>query len=105
MNVEWLQEESYSQQAFGMWDLQQLGRFRQLGVHQLLGEMEGGTCMFASKWCRELARLVGEVEDLMHTMGSMKRICEGVMAPDNHSTEGNRKGKDTAGRQGYPYRE
>ena len=53
--------------------------------------------MFASKWCREVARLVGEVEYLMQTMGSMNRICEGVMASDNHSAEGNRKGKKTAG--------
>ena len=75
--------------------------------------------MFACKGCREVASLVGEVEDLRQLMESMKRIvtekgeetgdrvaelgeaeekCEGVMSPDNNSTEGNRKGKETAGR-------
>ena len=80
--------------------------------------------MFTCKWCREVTRLVGEVEDLRQMMESMKRIvkglgleekgeetgdrvaelgeaeekCKGAMTPDNNSTEGNRKGKETAGR-------
>ena len=33
-------------------------------------EMQGGTCVFACKGCREVARRVGEVEDL--------RICTSV---------------------------
>ena len=77
--------------------------------------------MFTCMGCREVARLVGEVEELMQMMESMKRIvtglgleekgeetgdrmaelgeadkCEEVITPDN-STEGNRKGKETAG--------
>ena len=69
-----------------------------------------------------MERLVGEVEDLRQMMEIMKRIvtrlgledkgeetgdrvaelgeaekCEGVMTPDNNSTEGNRKGNKTAG--------
>ena len=77
--------------------------------------------MFTCKGCREVTRLVGEVEDLRQMMESMKRIvtglgleekgeetgdrmaeqgeaekCEEVITPDN-STEGNRKGKATAG--------
>ena len=77
--------------------------------------------MFTCHGCREVTRLVGEVEDLRQMMESMKRIvtglgleekeeetgdrmavlgeaekCEEVITPDN-STEGNRKGKATAG--------
>ena len=77
--------------------------------------------MFTCKGCREVTRLVGEVEDLRQMLESMKRIviglgleekggetgdrmaelgeaekCEEVITPDN-STEGNRKGKATAG--------
>ena len=77
--------------------------------------------MFTCKGCREVTRLVGEVEDFRPMMESMKRIvtglgleekgeetgdrmaelgetekCEEVITPDN-STEGNRKGKATAG--------
>ena len=70
--------------------------------------------------CREVTRLVCEVDDLRQMMESMKRIvtgmgleekreetvaelgeaekkCEGAMTPDNNSIEGNRKGKKTAG--------
>ena len=77
--------------------------------------------MFTCKGCREVTRLVGEVEDLRQMMESIKRIvtglgleekgeetgdrmaelgeaekCEEVITPDN-STEGNRKRKETAG--------
>ena len=78
--------------------------------------------MFTCKGCREVTRIVVEVEDIRQMMESMKRIvtglgleekgeetrdrvaeleeaekkCEGAMTPDN-STEGNRKGKKTAG--------
>ena len=77
--------------------------------------------MVTCKGCREVTRLVGEVEDLRQMMESMKRIvtglgleekgeetgdrmaeqgeaekCEEVITPDN-STEGKRKGKATAG--------
>ena len=74
--------------------------------------------MFACKGCREVARLVGEEYDLRQIMESMKRIvtgegleekgeetggrmaelgeaeekCEGVMTPDNNSTEGGGNG-------------
>ena len=83
--------------------------------------MRGGTCEFTCKGCREVTRLVGEVEDLRQMMESMKRIvtglgleekgeetgdrmaeqgeaekCEEKITPDN-STEGNREGKATAG--------
>ena len=79
--------------------------------------MQGGTRVFACKGSRDVARLVGEVEDLRQMMESMKRIvtgqgleengeetgdrvtelgeaeekCEGAMTPDNNSTEGNRQ--------------
>ena len=79
--------------------------------------------MFTCKGCRDVTRLVGEVEDLRQMMKSMKRIvtglgleekgeetgdrmaeleeaekkCEAAMTPYNNSTEGNRKGKKTAG--------
>ena len=34
-------------QAFGLWDLQQLGQFRPLGVHQLLGgDARGHLCVY-----------------------------------------------------------
>ena len=39
--------------------------------------MLGGTRVFACKGCREVARLVGEVEDLRQMMESMKRIVTG----------------------------
>ena len=77
--------------------------------------------MFTCKGCREVTRLVGEVEDLRQMMESMTRIvtglgleekgeeigdrnaelgeaekCEEVITPDN-STEGNRKRNETAG--------
>ena len=86
-------------------------------------EMRGGTCVFTYKGCREVTRLVGEVEDLRQMLESMKWIvtglgledkgeetgdrvaelgeeekkCEGAMTPDNNSTEGTRKEKKTAG--------
>ena len=40
-------------------------------------EMRRGTCVFACKGCREMARLVGEVEDLRQMTESMKRIVTG----------------------------
>ena len=41
-------------------------------------EMRGGTCVFAFKGRREVARLVREVEDLRQTMESIKRIITGL---------------------------
>ena len=95
--------------------------FDSSGCTNSWAEMRGGTCVFTCKGCREVTRLVGEVEDLRQMMESMKRIvtglgleekgeetedrmaelgeaekCEEVITPDN-STEGNRKGKATAG--------
>ena len=39
--------------------------------------MQGGTRVFASKGCREVAMLVGEVEDITQMMQSMKMIVTG----------------------------
>ena len=37
-----------------------------------------GTCVFTCKGCREVKRLVGEVDDLRQMMESMKRIVTGL---------------------------
>ena len=39
-----------------------------------------------------------ETEDRVAELGEAEKKCEGAMTPDNNSTEGNRKGKETAGR-------
>ena len=90
-------------------------------------EMRGGTCVFTCKGCREVARLVGEVEDIRQVLENMKRMitghgleeesgatgdqvagreeteekekCERVMTPGNILTEESRKGKETAERR------
>ena len=92
--------------------------FDSSGCTNSWAEIRGGTCEFTCKGCREVTRLVGEVEDLRQMMESMKRIvtglgleekgeetgdriaelgeaekCEEVITPDN-STEGNRKRKE-----------
>ena len=82
--------------------------------------------MFTCKGCREVARLVGEVEDIRHVLETMKRMitgqgleeeigetgdqvagreeteekekCERGMTPGNILTEDSRKGKETAER-------
>ena len=38
-------------------------------------EMRGGTCVFTC--CREVARLVGEVEDIRQVLETMKRMFTG----------------------------
>ena len=40
-------------------------------------EMRGGTCVFTCKGCREVARLVGEVEDIRQVLETMKRMITG----------------------------
>ena len=55
-----------------MWDLQQLGHTNSCA------EMRGGTCVFTCNGCREVARLVGEVDELSQMMESMKRIVTGL---------------------------
>ena len=83
--------------------------------------------MFTFKGCREVARLVGEVEDIRQVLENMKRMitgqgleeesgetgdqvagweeteekekCERVMTPGNILTEESRKGKETAERR------
>ena len=90
-------------------------------------EMRGGTCVFTCKGCREVTRLVGEVEDIRQVLENMKRMitgqgleeesgetgdqvagreeteekekCERVMTPGNILTEESRKGKETAERR------
>ena len=71
--------------------------------------MAGGARVFTCSGCREVARLVGEVEDLREMMESMKMMvmgqrveedekenCEGEMPPDI-STGEIRTEKETAG--------
>ena len=107
--------------------------FNSSGCTNSWAEMQGGTCVFACKGCREVTRLVGEVEDLRQMMESMKRIvtgqgleekgeetrdrvaelgkaeekCEGAMTPVNRRKS---KGKGDSGshffrRQGHRYRD
>ena len=42
--------------------------FDSSGYTNSWAEMRGGTCVFACKGCRGVARLVGEVEDLRQMM-------------------------------------
>ena len=97
--------------------------FNSSGCTNSWAEMQGGTCVFACNRCREVARLVGEVEYIRQMMESMTRIVTGqgleeegeetgdrvaklgkeednftgAMTPVNNPTEGNRKGKETVG--------
>ena len=48
--------------------------FNSYGCTNSWAEMQGGTCVFACKGCRDVARLVGEVEDLRQMMESTRRI-------------------------------
>ena len=94
--------------------------------------MRGGTCVFTCKGCREVSRLVGEVEDIRHVLETMKRVmtgqgleeesggtgdqvagreeteekekCERVVTPGNILTKESRKGKETAERSSSEYR-
>ena len=62
-----------------------MGGFRHLGVHQLPGGDAWGhlcVCLY-----REVARLVGEVEDLRQMMESMKRIVTGQGLEKNQGLE------------------
>ena len=87
-------------------------------------DSSGCTNSWACDGCRAVASLIEGVEDLTQMMESMKRIvtgqgleenreetgdrvaelgeadekCEEAMTPDNNSTEENRKGNGTAGR-------
>ena len=98
--------------------------FNSSGCTNSWAKMQGGTFVFVCKGCREVARLVREVQDLRQMMESMKRIvigqgleekgeetgdrvaelgkaeekCEGAMTLVNNPTEGNRKGTKKAGR-------
>ena len=88
--------------------------------------MSRGACAFTCKWCREVARLVGEVGYIRHMIDSVKRMITGqgleeesgetgyqvaslgvteekekgerVMTPGNNSNEESRNGKETAER-------
>ena len=42
-----------------------------------------GACVFACKGCREVARLVREVEDIREMVESMKRIVTGLVLEEN----------------------
>ncbi len=46
--------------------------------------------MFTCKGCREVARLVGEVEELRQTMESMKRIVTGLGFEEKGEETGDR---------------
>ena len=45
--------------------------------------MTGGAHVFTCRGCREVARLVGEVEDLMKMMGNMNMIVMGQGLEEN----------------------
>ena len=100
--------------------------FDSSGCTNSWAEMRGGTCVFTCKGCREVSRLVGEVEDIRHVLETTKRMitgqglkeesgetgnqvagreeteekekCERVMPPGNILTKVSRKGKETAER-------
>ena len=52
-------------------------------------EIRGGTCVFACKGCREVAMLVGEVEELRQMMENMKRIVTGQGLEEKGEETGN----------------
>ncbi len=52
--------------------------------------MRGGTCVFTCKGCREVTRLVGEVEDVRQVMESMKRIITGLGLEEKGEETGDR---------------
>ena len=53
--------------------------------------MRGGTGVFFTfKVCREVERLVGEVEDLRHMMESMKRLVRGLGLEEKGEETGDR---------------
>ena len=41
------------------------------------GQIYGGACIFTCKWSREVARLVGEIEDLRQIIENTKRMVTG----------------------------
>ena len=52
--------------------------FDSSGCTNSWAEMRGGTGVFACEGCRDVAMLVGEVEELWQMMESMKRIVTGL---------------------------
>ena len=99
-------------------------QFDTSGCTNSWAEMSSGSCAFTCKGCRQAARLVGELRDLIQMMDSTKRMisgqgleeesaetgaqvarreeteekCEPVMTPGSILTEESRKGKETAER-------
>ena len=53
-------------------------QFDSSGCTNSWAEMRGGTCVFTGKGCREVAMLVGEVEDIRQMMETMRRIVTGL---------------------------
>ena len=53
-------------------------------------EMRGGTCVFACKGCRDVARFVGEVATLRHIMEIMKMIVTGQGVEEKGGESGDR---------------
>ena len=49
-------------------------QFDNSGCTNSWAEMRGGTFVFTCKGCREVARLVGEVEDIRQVLETMKRM-------------------------------
>ena len=52
--------------------------FDSSGCTNSWAEMIGGTCVFVCKGCREVARLVQEVEDIRLLVETMKRLVTGL---------------------------
>ena len=52
-------------------------KFDSSGCTNSWAVMSRGACAFTCKWCREVARLVGEEGDLRHMIDSMKRMITG----------------------------
>ena len=54
--------------------------------------MSRGACAFTCKWCREVARLVGEVGDLRQMMDGMKRMITGQRLEEESGETGAGRG-------------
>ena len=65
--------------------------FESSGCTNYWTEMRGGTCVFACKGCREVARLVQrEVEDLRQMMETMTRMVTGLGLAEKGGQTGDR---------------
>ena len=72
--------------------------FDSSGCTNSWAEMRGGNSVFTCNVCREVTRLVGEVEDLRQMMESMKRIVTGLGLEEKGEETGDRIGR--TGRSG-----